>query len=135
MLSSMWKICHETRHSVYVSQTLGLYDLIHPHPALPSSCNERAPVRCDCGPVAMIVGRTVPTSCNQCGPAGAMIAVPSADVCRSLHVAVVFPILSAAPERLEHSVHLGRQPEGKLLSVPFDFKEAVGDCAPVQRRR
>src|SRR6059058_6607145 len=93
MLSSVWKTCHQTRHSVYVSQTLGLYDLIHPHPALPTSCNERAPVRCDCGPVAMIVGRvatimgrTVPTSCNQCGPAGAMIAVPSADVCSPLQV-------------------------------------------------
>src|SRR5947209_10991818 len=95
MLSSVWKICHETRHSVYVSQTLGLYDLIHPHPALPTSCNERAPVPCDCGPVAMILGRvatimgrTVPASCNQCGPAGAMIAVPSADVCRSLQIPV-----------------------------------------------
>src|SRR3954471_11837006 len=73
----------ETRHSVYVSQTLGSYDLIHPHPALPTSCNERAPAPCDCGPVAMnlgrvatIMGQTVPASCNQCGPAGAMIAVP-----------------------------------------------------------
>src|SRR4051795_12452108 len=93
MFSSVWKICHETRHSVYVSQTLGSYDLIHSHPALPASCIERAPVPCDCDPVAMIVGRvatimdrTVPTSCNQCGPAGAMIAVPSADVCGPLQL-------------------------------------------------
>ena len=93
MLSSVCKICRETRHSVYVSQTLGLYDLIHPHPALPTSCNERVPVPCDCGPVAMILGRvatimgrTVLASCNQCGPGGAMIAVPSADVCSPLQL-------------------------------------------------
>src|SRR6185312_9959311 len=58
-----------------------------------SSCNERAPVPCDCGPVAMILGRvatimgrTVLASCNQCGPGGAMIAIPSADVCSPLQV-------------------------------------------------
>src|SRR5690349_17338846 len=72
------------------------YDLIHPHPALPTSCNERAPVPCDCGPVAMILGRvatimgrTILASCNQCGPGGAMIAVPSADVCGPLQVALL----------------------------------------------
>src|SRR3954467_8018061 len=59
----------------------------------PTSCNERAPVPCDCGPVAMILGRvatimgrTVLASCNQCGPGGAMIAVPSADVCGPLQL-------------------------------------------------
>src|SRR3954465_9457494 len=99
MLSSVWKICHETRHSDYVSQTLGSYDLIHPHPALPTSCNERAPVQCDCGPVAMnlgrvatIMGRTVPASCNQCGPAGAMIAGPSTDVCGPLQLPQPEPV-------------------------------------------
>src|SRR3954447_7945748 len=61
--------------------------------AFPASCNERAPVQCDCGPVAMnlgrvatIMGRTVPASCNQCGPAGAMIAGPSTDVCGPLQL-------------------------------------------------
>src|SRR3954454_19954983 len=114
MLSSVWKICHETRHSVYVSQTLGSYDLIHPHPALPTSCNKRAPVPCDCGPVAMIVGRvatimgrTIPASCNQCGPAGAMIAVPSADVCSPLQIAlrsvIQIVILSAVQRPEKHS--------------------------------
>src|SRR5215213_4823163 len=67
--------------------------------AFPASCNERAPVQCDCGPVAMILGRvatimgrTAPASCNQCGPAGAMIAVPSTDVCGPLHIGNVFHV-------------------------------------------
>src|SRR4051794_15503618 len=61
----------------------------------PTSCNERAPVRLECGLVAMnlgrvatIMGRTIPTSCNQCGSTDAMIAIPRADVCRSLQVFV-----------------------------------------------
>jgi hypothetical protein len=61
----------------------------------PASCNERGPVQCVCSPVAMILGRvatimgrTVAASCNQCGPAGAMIAVPSADVCGPLQIAL-----------------------------------------------
>jgi hypothetical protein len=40
------------------------------------------------GRVATIMGRTIPTSCNQCGPGDAMIAVPSTDVCGPLQVAV-----------------------------------------------
>src|SRR3954451_19170335 len=71
--------------------------------ALSSGCNERGPRRPDCSPVAMtlgrvatIMGRTVPASCNQCGPAGAMIAVPSADVCGPLHLPAV-PARTASP--------------------------------------
>src|SRR3954464_12508753 len=41
------------------------------------------------GRVATIMGRTIPASCNQCGPAGAMIAVPSADVCSPLQIIVL----------------------------------------------
>src|SRR3954467_8030207 len=44
----------------------------------------------------------------------------------SCSIAAVFPIFPAAPECLIHTLHLCRQPEGKLLPVPFDFKEDVG---------
>src|SRR3954452_24344395 len=67
--------------------------------ALSAGCNERGPRRPDCDPVAMnlgrvatIMGRTVSASCNKCGPTGAMIAVPSADVCGPLQVVACFSL-------------------------------------------
>jgi len=42
----------------------------------------------DLGRVAAILGRAVPTSCNQCGPVMVMIAIPAADNCGPLHLVV-----------------------------------------------
>jgi hypothetical protein len=41
------------------------------------------------GPVAIIMGRAVPASCKQSGPAIAMIAIPSADDCGPLQLAAL----------------------------------------------
>src|SRR3954451_4990725 len=107
---------------------LGLYDLIHPHPALLTSCNERAPVQGDCGPVAMILGRvatimgrTVLASCNQCGPAGAMIAVPSVDVCSPLQVAACCAGTSVEPVAGAESIQ-------RLLQTEQGIKRTGKQC-------
>jgi hypothetical protein len=51
------------------------------------------------------MGRTIPTSCNQCGSTDAMIAIPRADVCGPLQIEVGKAYVvehSAKPVTQEH---------------------------------